>query len=233
MRYDVESGQVAISAEALCRRVFLSRNTASSAETRRREVCALRPMVAADFNDCHAEGIALRYTVDCGAISFSLSGEIDLLGASEDAYIGVIRPATSGNFNNKPDEEYTAYIKCCAFLYCLCRDIPWVSVQVLVKNTESGETRREAVTYHATQLSAFVSALLDRVAGEALWLRERETRIRISARDVVFPYGEIRDGQEELIHRGFSVIKQGKRLFAQAPTGIGKTISTHMKTFIS
>ncbi|MBR4873407.1 MAG: ATP-dependent DNA helicase [Clostridia bacterium] len=223
MRYDVTSGHIDISAEALCRRVFLSRSTV---EARRHEVRALRPALAAEFFDVRAEGIMLQHTVDYGTLSYRLSGEVDLLGEEGSAYIGVIRPATSGNFNNQPDEEYTAYIKCCALLYCLREDLPSVSVRVLVKNTESGETRWEAATYQAAQLFSFVLGLLSRVAGEALWLRERETSIRPSARDVVFPYGEIRDGQDELIHRCFSVIKQGKRLFAQAPTGIGKTIST-------
>ena len=41
-----------------------------------------------------------------------------------------------------------------------------------------------------------------------------------------FPYGSLRDSQEEMIKECYRDIKQGNRLFCQAPTGIGKTIST-------
>lgn len=46
------------------------------------------------------------------------------------------------------------------------------------------------------------------------------------AGEVAFPYAGLRDGQEELIRAVYRVLRQGKRLFAQAPTGIGKTVST-------
>ena len=41
-----------------------------------------------------------------------------------------------------------------------------------------------------------------------------------------FPYPETRLGQEELMSAVFRAISRGKRLFASAPTGIGKTVST-------
>ena len=46
------------------------------------------------------------------------------------------------------------------------------------------------------------------------------------AGEVPFPYPSMRDGQEELIRSVYTALRRGSRLFAQAPTGIGKTMST-------
>ncbi|MBS2905239.1 DEAD/DEAH box helicase, partial [Klebsiella pneumoniae] len=41
-----------------------------------------------------------------------------------------------------------------------------------------------------------------------------------------FPFDSYREGQRKLINVVYSTIKEKEKLFAQAPTGIGKTIST-------
>ncbi len=53
---------------------------------------------------------------------------------------------------------------------------------------------------------------------------------RVSDRDETvkvlnFPYGEYRKGQRDLAVSVYAAIKNGKKIFAQAPTGTGKTIS--------
>jgi Rad3-related DNA helicase len=45
-------------------------------------------------------------------------------------------------------------------------------------------------------------------------------------KNAVFPYSGLRSGQRDLINEAYSAMKRGKRLFAQAPTGTGKTISS-------
>ena len=44
--------------------------------------------------------------------------------------------------------------------------------------------------------------------------------------DLGFPFENYRKGQRELAVAAYKTIKEGKNLFAQAPTGIGKTMST-------
>ncbi len=47
-----------------------------------------------------------------------------------------------------------------------------------------------------------------------------------SAKEFPFPYGEFRPGQRELAKYCFGIARHGGILFAEAPTGIGKTMST-------
>lgn len=51
-------------------------------------------------------------------------------------------------------------------------------------------------------------------------------KVRPSTKDIVFPYPEVREGQEEFMRECYRDILHSERLFIQAPTGIGKTIST-------
>lgn len=64
-------------------------------------------------------------------------------------------------------------------------------------------------------LSLYAAAELDRI-----------TRRLPAMRSLRFPYRERRLGQDELMQDVFRSIARGARLFASAPTGIGKTIST-------
>ena len=55
---------------------------------------------------------------------------------------------------------------------------------------------------------------------------DRITRRLPAMRALRFPYRERRLGQEELMQDVYRSIARGERLFASAPTGIGKTVST-------
>jgi Rad3-related DNA helicase len=55
---------------------------------------------------------------------------------------------------------------------------------------------------------------------------ERDREILTKVKKVPFPYTEIRDGQESMVKTIYRGIVKGKNVFVQAPTGIGKTISS-------
>ncbi|MBO5305475.1 MAG: ATP-dependent DNA helicase [Clostridia bacterium] len=79
------------------------------------------------------------------------------------------------------------------------------------------------ISYEA--LHGFISTLLSLQSFYVGKVIERETDRRPSADRVPFPYPEIREGQEEMIRSVMSAIRREKRLYACAPTGIGKTVS--------
>lgn len=57
--------------------------------------------------------------------------------------------------------------------------------------------------------------------------RMKHVRARdLSIRKLPFPYGEFREGQRQLSQCVYGLCKRGGVFFAEAPTGIGKTIST-------
>ena len=58
------------------------------------------------------------------------------------------------------------------------------------------------------------------------WIELRNNSIR----SLNFPFNSYRKGQRELAVSVYKTITEGKSIFAQAPTGIGKTISTLFPT---
>lgn len=89
-----------------------------------------------------------------------------------------------------------------------------------------GKAQTVVQTKTAEELEDLVLSLLERVAWRAEYAVERAEVRLPSAAQCRFPYRALRAGQEELIKTCYRAIRQGKRLFAEAPTGIGKTIST-------
>ena len=139
--------------------------------------------------------------------------------------IDIVRSVTAKEFAKKPKEDFYAYAKCCAWLVCLRDGLDVIYVRGVFKNSESGEFKAYERKIYASELEIFVKTLLSSISARIDHAVKHETFVRPSAIDLPFPYGDIREGQDEMMHGVASVIRKGKRMFAQAPTGIGKTIS--------
>ena len=74
-------------------------------------------------------------------------------------------------------------------------------------------------------LTRFFTRLCDQAAVHAAPLAEREIRRRPTMVNARFPYREVREGQAEFMETVHAALRRGRRLYASAPTGIGKTIS--------
>ena len=75
-------------------------------------------------------------------------------------------------------------------------------------------------------LEVFFFDLLDRYYFWASFMKDWKMKRDLSIKSVAFPFNSYRQGQRELAVAVYGTIKEKKRIFAQAPTGIGKTIST-------
>ena len=66
---------------------------------------------------------------------------------------------------------------------------------------------------------------LARLIPIAQMLRERGEKILSCSSNAKFPYPTLRNGQMLMMNECYDAMSRGKRLFVQAPTGIGKTLS--------
>ncbi len=100
-----------------------------------------------------------------------------------------------------------------------------LSLSFLYFRPATGETYETEERVTKKKLEGFFekcrTALLRYAAPEI----ERVTVRLPSFASLRFPYGKLREGQEEFIHAVFRTVKRGGRLFAEAPTGTGKTVS--------
>ena len=85
---------------------------------------------------------------------------------------------------------------------------------------------REEYCFSYAELKQFVFTLLDDYLNfYKIILRKTEER-NDTIEQISFPFGKFRAGQRDLAKYCYGIAKNGGRLFVEAPTGIGKTIST-------
>jgi len=226
MKYDRDAGQVVLCAEELCALSLRRGYPSDLAEKRRADVDAV-PTAARLFSGERELLLDLSAVIPFGDATFRISGRADIYGRGQDGpCIGFAHLVAPRDIDRVTSEEYTAYVKCCALLCCLREASDSIRVCIWNVSFENGAVCAKEQTYTRDALDAFVKNLLTRIRSRVALLIGHETRIRPSAADVIFPYDEVREGQDMLMRRGYKAIRGGKRLFAQAPTGIGKTIST-------
>ena len=92
--------------------------------------------------------------------------------------------------------------------------------------TPSGETREVRETPKQEDVDRFYARLFEAVERDAAAEIERVEKRLPSMAKVPFPFPVVREGQRDLISSAYRAIRGGYSLYACAPTGIGKTVST-------
>lgn len=171
--------------------------------------------------------VFVRNTMVYRGISYTVEGRADGV-IEEDGQITVeeIKTTRARGFVAGAGEDAYSQLRCYAYFLAVSNHVKQVKLRMRLVNAENGEIKDSCSMADTDALYAFYCSLLERVTPYAREeLRRREERIP-SVRSIGFPYPHPREGQTELAERCFRVIRKGKRLFAQAPTGIGKTMST-------
>ncbi|MDE6566481.1 MAG: ATP-dependent DNA helicase [Lachnospiraceae bacterium] len=125
----------------------------------------------------------------------------------------------------EPIQVHRAQALCYAYIYATDHSLDQIGVRITYCYIPTEEVRyfQEEIDYET--LSDWYQELINRYAQWISWqLHWQETRnTSIHALDFPFPY---RDGQADLVKGVYQSIIRGKRLFIEAPTGVGKTIAT-------
>lgn len=125
----------------------------------------------------------------------------------------------------EPAPVHLAQAKCYAYFYGLKQDLDKLQVRMTYCNMETEEVRYFYFDYLFTELEEWFQELIREYQKwsdyEWKWKQLRKKTIE----ELTFPF-EYRKGQKELIAYVYHTICQKKKLFVEAPTGVGKTIST-------
>ncbi|MCJ7690782.1 MAG: ATP-dependent DNA helicase, partial [Clostridiaceae bacterium] len=132
------------------------------------------------------------------------------------------------------DEDYNglhwAQAKCYAYIYGVQNDLESVNVQLTYYEINTEKIKRYIKSFTIAQLQEFFDGIISSYFIWAnitrLWNQERDNSIK----DLKFPFLDYRAGQRELAVSIYKTVVEGKKIFLQAPTGIGKTISTLFPT---
>ncbi|OCA97531.1 ATP-dependent DNA helicase [Clostridium beijerinckii] len=124
------------------------------------------------------------------------------------------------------NEVHWAQAKVYAFIYGNQNNLEEIYVRLSYMQLETNEVKSFEKRFTIGELEEFISDLLREYERFSVlifkWKNIRDETIKV----LNFPFEKYREGQRKLINVSYQTIKEGEILFVQAPTGIGKTIST-------
>lgn len=124
-----------------------------------------------------------------------------------------------------PVMVHLAQAKCYAYIYAKQNSLPFIRVRMTYCNIETEELQYFFRDYRLQDLEKWFEGLMKSYQKwadyEVEWKEKRQQSIRQI--DFPFPY---REGQKELITYVYRTLYHKRKLFIEAPTGVGKTLST-------
>lgn len=124
------------------------------------------------------------------------------------------------------NDLHWAQAQCYAFMYAFQEGLETMETQLTYVQLDTLQTKKFLRSFSRAELAEFFFNLVESYLTWAEQLQEWVIMRDESIRSMQFPFGTYRPGQRELAVAVYQTIKHSQKLFAQAPTGIGKTIGT-------
>lgn len=128
------------------------------------------------------------------------------------------------------DEHYNKahWAQGCFYGYIVCKNenLSHIDIQLTYYNIDTDEIKRITKEFTVQQLEDVVYSVLKEYRKWAQMSYEWKEARDSSLKQLQFPFSQYRHGQRQLAVAVYKSIREKDRLFACAPTGIGKTMST-------
>ncbi|WP_436376272.1 ATP-dependent DNA helicase [Cytobacillus sp. BC1816] len=162
-------------------------------------------------------------------LDFQLEGRCDgLLIRNEEHIIDEIKSVSLplSEIDEFAYPVHWAQAKCYAFMYAKDHNLPEMRVQITYVQSKTDEVKRFQQSYSFRELEEFILYLLESYFPYADLRVQHQQELTKSIQELAFPFPAYRNGQRKFAGAVYKTIAEEKNLFANAPTGIGKTIST-------
>ena len=115
---------------------------------------------------------------------------------------------------------------CYAFMYAKTNNLNNIGVNLTYISQNDESTMKKSFSFTEEYLTSYMNDLLKKYLMFYNIIEVKREKRNESSNILEFPFEKFRMGQRELSKYCYHVAKDGGILFAEAPTGIGKTIST-------
>jgi len=230
MKYSEDRVAVELSVNELCDRALPCGDIGAYSPDRvltSSERGVLLERLQAEAGTYYAPDVALSYTASLRGLYYTVEGCADGVMRREDGMtVDVVRSVRRYAFYEPPIGRYVAALKCFCFFLSVREDLDEIGGRLTYYNADNGKLRYFHYRFERQELKVFYATLLDKISWQAELLRDREVEGLPSARRMRFPHHTLREGQEMMIRECHAAIRRGQRLFVEAPTGTGKTVSS-------
>ncbi len=230
MKYNENNCTVELSVRELCALALMGGNLDSSRRVSYEamaEGAKIHRRLQAEAGGFYNAEISLSNTSNYEDVYYFVSGRADGIIRRDDGIIvDEIKCVRSIDFYAPPKDIFIAQLKCYAYFFAVKYELSSVKGRITYYNIDNEKIRYFNYSFAIEELREYYFGLLKKIHWRALFTKEHLVNELPSASNAVFPYPELREGQEIMIREGYSAMKKGKRLFVEAPTGTGKTISS-------
>lgn len=126
---------------------------------------------------------------------------------------------------SKPEYVHLAQAMCYAYFYALDNGLDKINVWITYVNIDSEDINRLEYSYSFEELSEWYEKTMNKLEFWTDFIQDSKEERNKSIENIRFPF-EYREGQKDLCVSVYKTISRNKVLFIQAPTGVGKTVST-------
>ncbi len=171
--------------------------------------------------------VSLRYAHSTEEYVLVVEGRADgIIDINEEVVIDEIKGTYRDVSKMKaPVPIHVAQAKCYAYMYGLKRGPAAIRVRLTYCNIETEDIRYFYEDYSFKELGEWFGGLIAayRKWADYMWRWRQSRQAALEKLEFPFPY---REGQRELVSYVYQTIYHHRKLFIEAPTGVGKTIST-------
>jgi DNA excision repair protein ERCC-2 len=169
--------------------------------------------------------VRLCYDVEDAELILRIQGRIDgVLATQEEVLLEEIKTIQGGPVR-EADPLHWAQARLYGYIYARDHALPRIALLLTYLDLETAELTEFRERCSFADLTSFfestVAIYLGWVRERFQWCQRRDETIHALA----FPFRDYRPGQRELAVAAYRVLARGGRLYLEAPTGIGKTIS--------
>lgn len=172
----------------------------------------------------------LQITITREDLTITIQGRADGIIKSRDRYIIDEIKSTVEDLKDFREEQLDWHLgqaKCYAYMFAKMQNQDSVGVRLTyIKQGNTQEKLIDDYVFMFDHLEKYVLDLIDQYLDFYQIILKRLDDRKISATNLEFPFDNFRDGQRQLSKYVYSVSQKGGMLFVEAPTGIGKTMST-------
>ena len=177
-------------------------------------------------SDYQAE-VPLKTEIVCDGFTLKIEGRADgLIHTKEQVMVdeikGVLRKLDRVQ---EPAGIHLAQAKCYASMVAEQEGVDEIGVQMTYCQMETEEVKRFQYSYRSNELKVWFDEVIRQYEKWAKFQIEWRKARNASVKGIEFPF-PYRKGQRDLAVSVYRTILRKKKLFIQAPTGVGKTIST-------
>jgi DNA excision repair protein ERCC-2 len=183
----------------------------------------------AQYQEFDKKEVPLQTEIYWNGFQYEIDGRCDGILIDETGFTIDEIKSTSMELDSIPESGYHvhwAQAKFYAYIFSNKEALEKIQVRLTYYRVETEEIKRLTQTCSFMELEAFVMDVVAQFAPYAELKLQHQQERNNSIEQLIFPFEQFRPGQRKLAGAVYKTIMDKQNLFAMAPTGIGKTIST-------